>query len=814
MLSAFGKSEKMEAQIRELQSKMQEAEDKQTKLIEEVVEKHTQQDQEVDDLKSQVKELSNRIVDLERSTADVSVKPNVEVINNEAPAAEYVEQRRLSRSNAIGLEPSNSGSLKEMKKETIEYVDQMQYTLQESVWDAAMFVGNKKIGCGASVMLIFALIFTIFCKITFSLVILVNMTENDFTTAEALEGLKVWRRNAGHSSTNIDQVTFTSLLSRVCAEDLDMSLEMSTRQQEIVDDIRKYLGSNFMLNGQTLCILSCLLFIMHIVADLSKTINWFRGLYEKRKKGDTDIEVNDGDVNIKSISVRRWCYMTTLCLLRVSITVFICVAGVPFLVQTSNMDDLILNAVSLTFVLDFDDLVFKVFVPRNATRLLRKTQPWLWPQKRLHIRGADFSVVCRLLVAVVIVPSIWSQMINPFALQLHKVEQAVCDPPTNFVYAMNPKMGWIEWSFSAGEEDEDEEKEEVGYNYRTAALQEILSHGNDLHTTSIAFRTEINRVIALSSMDMSNPGVEFGSTCTDQLEANVNYPNQKHHYARVQAILRSALQRNLSKCTELSKSDCDNLFTPEVRALCPQACGCDDSRAGLFLLQPKYGCPNACVGSRHFRENVDTLPCMDPPTEELRVNRAWLRFWGGRAKYLSQSENISKSHDVTFALHKGCGILDFFPHASWCAPLDSALGSSTSLRLWCPQRCGCAGSVDGSCPAQCKNATALVSREQPPDLGDAGACSSISWSGVVTQCTLQFQGMPLFQVPDPMKQECCDAGSRLVGTYFRESRVDNTSAKVICCGKCTPSFFAMATIKMFVEGLGFSEATFCNSIAV
>lgn len=255
-------------------------------------------------------------------------------------------------------------------------------------------------------------------------------------------------------------------------------------------------------------------------------------------------------------------------------------------------------------------------------------------------------------------------------------------------------------------------------------------------------------------------------------------------------------------------SDCNNLFTPEVRALCPQTCGCSDPRAGLFLVRPMYGCPNACILSRGFREKVDAIPCMDPSREELRVNHAWLRFWDGRANFQRQSINVD-SLEHSFATSKGCGILDLFSHASWCSPLDSVTGSATSLRLWCPQRCGCAGSVDSSCPAQCKNATPWVSQGQTVDMSD-GKCSSLSWSGMEVQCTIFMQGSQLFQMTDPQKSECCAAVNQLVAIFFSENKLDPASVKTICCGDCTRSFFAEPMIRMVVEGQGYDETTFCD----
>merc|ERR1719410_637736 len=134
----------------------------------------------------------------------------------------------------------------------------------------------------------------------------------------------------------------------------------------------------------------------------------------------------------------------------------------PFLAQTANMEDLILNAMALTCILGFDDLVFAVLIPRRARRIIERCKPLQWSERRRHCGGADVVTFVRFLIVVASLFIIHKTMIAPFAEQLLKVQQEICKEPTDFIYALNPKFGHLEWA-QTGSGDADRNQSNATY---------------------------------------------------------------------------------------------------------------------------------------------------------------------------------------------------------------------------------------------------------------------------------------------------------------------------------------------------------------
>ncbi|KAJ1484805.1 hypothetical protein T484DRAFT_1795824 [Baffinella frigidus] len=119
---------------------------------------------------------------------------------------------------------------------------EQSYELQESMWDAVVYIGADKnqggMGYAGSAYTVLLLVLNVAVQALFVVIVWGIVSEPQFD-ANSVEGFRSWRRNIAHSVNEMEELTQKSLASRVCTS--DAGLETSQGQAAAYANIQSYL---------------------------------------------------------------------------------------------------------------------------------------------------------------------------------------------------------------------------------------------------------------------------------------------------------------------------------------------------------------------------------------------------------------------------------------------------------------------------------------------------------------------------------------------------------------------------------------------
>ena len=110
-------------------------------------------------------------------------------------------------------------------------------------------------------------------------------------------------------------------------------------------------------------------------------------------------KVEDGVYEMRALSPKRFTVRIAVSLIRAVMAAFMVTQGTQFLVYTTEISDLLLNAVALEFVINTDELVYEALAPSRAKRILCATVGFkMKPQPTFG--GVDFRGVLTILFVI------------------------------------------------------------------------------------------------------------------------------------------------------------------------------------------------------------------------------------------------------------------------------------------------------------------------------------------------------------------------------------------------------------------------------
>ncbi|CAE7724048.1 unnamed protein product, partial [Symbiodinium pilosum] len=152
------------------------------------------------------------------------------------------------------------------------------------------------------------------------------------------------------------------------------------------------------------------------------------------------MRVREGERNFHSISYSRLSVLTVILLCRFAIAVLLGVSGALCLCKTRNTADIFLNAVALDFVLEVDDVLFRVIAPRRMLLYISSIQP-LDVGTRKMWKGVDAQSVLKLISLVTTVWFFVSTSLQSNADEARQARQMLCGGNRDFIYGTHPTLG-------------------------------------------------------------------------------------------------------------------------------------------------------------------------------------------------------------------------------------------------------------------------------------------------------------------------------------------------------------------------------------
>jgi len=593
------------------------------------------------------------------------------------------------------------------------------YKMEESLWDASALVGHKAIGLGGSIVVSSLLLLNMLIQMTFSRIVMNTFLEPKFAASSTY---RTWRYTDGHSYTAMDGFTRQSLATRVCKA--DRTLSVATSQVDVIEIVEAYTQSMFpgfeAPSGVILCTLCVFLFGLLIINEVDTTIRFLKSFTKMRGPGRTLICRSDEDgYDIKNVSYSRLVFIYCFTFIRLLIAGVLMVCGSLWLSNETSIENLVLNAAALEFVMDVDETMYAAFCPKLTRSLLENMDPIPLKLNRT-VSGVGAQLVAYALFIFSFVSFFVVYRITPLQNSMFEIQSMLCAGKQDFVIGVQLATGQLFTGKSVGVD------ETIEVSIAMKAVEQILDkkdesdkslddNGFSSYFPSLSLQGTIN--VALGEYV-----AQARHRCRDRY-----LPNDPPRLAAIRSRTRNL---NATRCEDV-KDKCDSFRSGSlVRFLCPDTCKCGMPRAGLYLDGPMFGCARAkCREDPQTQRENDKIVCKDETPRNLnnpqcidllikvtgalntteldeeqtiafskgckdQTSRSWilfwnqyLQFWGDRSAFYTGMKQQ--------ALTKGCNFKDI----DFVCEETGAVGS---VRSYCPVTCGCRREMNAGCPSKCR----------------------------------------------------------------------------------------------------------------
>ena len=633
------------------------------------------------------------------------------------------------------------------------------FQLNGSIWEAPLIINTAPLGVGGSVVGCVLLVINLLIQLIFTSITMRSLTDPAFDDDDILS-LRAWRRTVAHHIKYMDPVSKTSLAERVCDGDsgIEISQGQSAAHQDLDDYLENYSPFGGMSNapisvGPMMCVLALVCWSMSVFKELNAALSFLVALLQLPRGATTEIQITTEECKIASISKARLCTVIAIQMVRMTVAGLMMWSGYLFLVNTLPIEDLLLNAVALEFVLSVDELIFECLAPARLAKMIGSLAPLPMRPLQMVLGGIDrralltYSTLSAFLL--VSIPFLLTDSVH----RLRTAKHAICGGELSWVYSVGG-IGIPSWTRTAHDSPEPEQRWNADWmqdgvrasadmQFTEVALDMVLQgygHGHgptpcgpcantttksildDAPLCCLAQQTwvpEIDEgrfsVHAMSRETEDEASQLYNPGCEDALEVPVMYQNLLQGSAsdavgfdecpdgcpesRPLCIEGTCMAAN---CSTMHRF-CHNASNAGVRArqMCPITCGCTNPSGSLILKTPADGCPSKCIDTLDYQTQLNALTCDDRPRGDPDL-QAWV------SEFIRLSDSFpytwaEGARDVFGPLFReyGCYILPlFWPQKLDFCDTDGTFYPINGLKTFCPTTCGCTSS-DHKCPTSC-----------------------------------------------------------------------------------------------------------------
>eukprot|EP00927_Polykrikos_kofoidii_P005463 TRINITY_DN12164_c0_g2_i1.p1 TRINITY_DN12164_c0_g2~~TRINITY_DN12164_c0_g2_i1.p1 ORF type:complete len:710 (+),score=123.00 TRINITY_DN12164_c0_g2_i1:128-2257(+) len=640
---------------------------------------------------------------------------NIHMISTEEPEKNTAPQPELNC-----LDPVVDGGAKVVRCTEQECSDPelMEYTLLESVWDCSLALNRRQVESAGTALFIIALLLNVIVQFFFCWILLwtddfVPESPSVSRFEKLAEQMYEWRMTEGHSLDHLD-LRDVSLVSRVCAN--DPSLSIANGQESLLAEINSYLNiesdeqfqfhlTNSLPTGSMLAIVCIFYHCMILLGRVREVMTRLLALLMIPRTHNT---VFDDIGGIDSISNARLACELVLIGLRIVIALLLLYVGIVWLASTSAITDLILNTAALSFVLDFDLVLFQAIVPSALQRSVVNAAPLKYRRARWNLE-AVLPLCFSLAIVLFVTCTLLKENVNSMAL----VKKNLCDGNTDFVAETNA-MGIVNarQTSSFGETETN-----VLKKYEVQAVAEVAKipkPTRDEHFSLAWWHSSDVKTFDQKRKETMREALQEGY-CVDFDNASFTpifrdsygfYFNTAREIVDLTGSMSFAQEFN---CSEY-RSFCDKGYYGIIRFLCPLTCGCSLPTSGLLRSPPSDygGCASACEEA--VAAEIKNAACVDLQVtstlvENIPVKRGWERYW---QSYNDSMRGDSYAAFVAAKISNGCNDTAVDPDVGhgFCDSEETFLKTRgmRSIMAFCPRTC-CrergAATKPADCPDSC-----------------------------------------------------------------------------------------------------------------
>jgi len=322
-----------------------------------------------------------------------SVTPNTQRCSNTRRASVngiLSELRAIVRGDIFGTHPA--------VKEIFEKANTTR--LKESVWDVSLFLLYSPLGRGTNCSVLLPVILTTFLQLSFASVVVLFIVNSEAGPLSLQSDFSAWFNNSEASE-----------VMAVCSG--DASLKSSFLQANAYDTYLTYsdtiLGGSHGLHsaGPFTCVLVCSAWILIVLQELGEVLDKLLGVWNRTDRRCRVMELQvfqtptSSGFNVLSIPPHRTAWFMFINFVECCIAILLLVAGLRWLVSTTEIVELLLNGVALSYVMEIDERIYSVFIPRKLSTLMSLLEPLPanWPV-RIEIRNVILAVGAFVAIGV------------------------------------------------------------------------------------------------------------------------------------------------------------------------------------------------------------------------------------------------------------------------------------------------------------------------------------------------------------------------------------------------------------------------------
>ena len=333
-----------------------------------------------------------------------------------------------------------------------ELTSPQKYQLDETVWETGTVVGLPVLGILDNVSIVMGLALNVFVQVLFCVIASQSFTDEGLPTTE---DMKRWRYTVAHDVTWSDS-TGVSLTSRVCGG--DASLIVATSQLDLVEEITRYVQvldmyffSTRESQGLLLCTVASVIWLLLVMAEWRKSVTFMTAIWMSFRSTCTNREGVASCKKVGGLEVtvgwRRFVAMLVLVGVRLGISIALLGIGVIWILNTTSLKDVILNAAALGFVMDVDEILFVTMLTMPVKTLLRSIElpaSWRCPGRPCSVgslAGACFPCfawLCVVALVACIVPELQRNIST-----MEELDYYLCHGNIDFVSSRMPTTGMI-----------------------------------------------------------------------------------------------------------------------------------------------------------------------------------------------------------------------------------------------------------------------------------------------------------------------------------------------------------------------------------
>lgn len=594
-----------------------------------------------------------------------------------------------------------SGKTRFSRFEEVYESKKLEYVLASSMYDSFLLVNLRGIQFRTSVVVGLGFLCLIFMLIT--TVWVISGEEFLEQPLERREQARRWRSSDAHSSGMVDPLTHRSLVSRVCNDDLGLSV--GNQQRELVEDASRYEH-----RGIYLCNVAVILWACCCALELRTSINFLLAVCSIPRSRMTKMGTDEDGFFFREVSPHRLALGIFIAVVRMTMATLLLFYGSLWLASTSNLETLLLNASALGFVLDIDDIIFALVQPFSIETLLTTMKPM-----HMNISVLSKKIQNNLLLVAVLIFIIYMNFgpIRSTQTQMQDAIRILCEPENShhLVQSVN-SMGWVLFTRDAiSWSDDDEDDADDVHRWRKLHKdleQDIVSRlvHNPSEGEQYAYEVkDFNQVRVGASSSISDWVNTFG--CNDNNSVNLSITTLAK---RLWAATGNSTLSTIRSCHQ-AKPYCGDpgKVGINVRFMCADTCGCADLHSGLWdLSRSQYGCPHRGCFKKLLRKlESNDIECKDLSMAELK-NTGWQKMLD-RMRF---KKDITESHYLNMT-ELGCkavvgsNAVGGLNIRDVCTLTESH--HNYGAAPFCPVSCQCSSSMlygvdencSGLCPKSC-----------------------------------------------------------------------------------------------------------------